>query len=408
MSDSSQPSPTRRRFKLQFTLRMLLVVTAVLALWLNFQLDRARRQQAAVKAIQAYGGMVRYDFEPEDPKLRKPPPEPKWLVDLVGVDFLHNIEAVNFNCQFKDGQRVENSRETADILQELQDLPGLKSIMIQGSQATNESMKTVARLDSLEELWVFTHYFMEGNKQRASRPKLTDQGITQLAILKRLRILYIDDAPLGDRALATISQFQRLENLTLQGPGYAFSDEGLAALARLQHLRTLRFDLGYGSTNFSDAGVASVAGLHRLEELGLRGEEISDQALEQLAAMPALKELYVASKSITPEGMSRFQQATPGLKCSFSTCASFGDDMRRIVASVLKIKPANVTPQITLGELGMNQRQRNRLIRFLRNDYFQFDPDDAPNLRSFLAEVDAAEDPTVQQLADLVQKYVGR
>jgi hypothetical protein len=51
---------------------MLLVITAALALWLNIQLNGARRQQAAVKAIQVYGGMVRYDFEPEDPKLRMP------------------------------------------------------------------------------------------------------------------------------------------------------------------------------------------------------------------------------------------------------------------------------------------------------------------------------------------------
>ena len=82
--------------------------------------------------------------------------------------------------------------------------------------------------------------------------------------------------------------------------------------------------------------------------------------------------------------------------------------MRKIVAIVLKITPRDVAPTSTLSELGLSDRRRQRLIDFLRDDYFQLDPDDAENLRRFLAEVESGGDLTIHQLADLVQKHVGR
>ena len=54
--------PKRRRW-LRFSLRTLLLLTAVIAAWLGVQVNKAQKQRAAVAAIQEAGGKVHYDWE---------------------------------------------------------------------------------------------------------------------------------------------------------------------------------------------------------------------------------------------------------------------------------------------------------------------------------------------------------
>jgi hypothetical protein len=67
-NDLSKPKPKRRRW-LQFSLRTLLVLTLLFALfmgWVASKLNTLRRQQRAAEAIMALGGSVqyRYQFDP--------------------------------------------------------------------------------------------------------------------------------------------------------------------------------------------------------------------------------------------------------------------------------------------------------------------------------------------------------
>ena len=54
--------PRRRWF--QYSRRSFLVVVTSLAVWLGIVVNRAGEQQEAVKAIEALGGHVTYDWEP--------------------------------------------------------------------------------------------------------------------------------------------------------------------------------------------------------------------------------------------------------------------------------------------------------------------------------------------------------
>jgi hypothetical protein len=411
---AAQPHRANSRFfafRPQFTLRMLLVVTAVLAIWLNTELNRARRQQAAVQAIQAYGGMVRYDFEPEDPKLRKPPPEPRWLVDLVGIDFLHNVEDVNLMWQTNATGPVDNQREDTEILQRLGDLPGLKSLLLGGLQATDESMRTVAELDSLESVTILTHRWfdkVDRGKTRQSPHRVTAAGIAHLAALPRLRSFGIDGGKLDDHSLRTLGQFRKLEELWLHGQWHTFSDAGLAYLAGLKRLRALHFEQAFlASIHFSDQGIASILELQNLEELALRGS-ISDQGLAQLATLPKLQQLFVASNSITPAGAGQFQQSLPGVTFRSSRCASVSELIQRDLARMFRMDRATITVNSSLSGLGFNREMRRKLIDEMRAGYFRLERDDAPNLQDFVTEFNAAGDLTVQQLAELVQKHAGK
>jgi hypothetical protein len=50
----------------QFSLATMFVVVTVLCVWLSVLADRANRQQAAVAAIEAMGGQVKYNVDDDE------------------------------------------------------------------------------------------------------------------------------------------------------------------------------------------------------------------------------------------------------------------------------------------------------------------------------------------------------
>src|SRR6185312_3759623 len=86
----------RSRRYLTFSLRSLFVVTTALAVWLGIVVNRAREQREAVKAIEAVGGYVVYDWEWNTP-VPEEPPGPAWLRRLTGDDFFQNVKSAGFH-----------------------------------------------------------------------------------------------------------------------------------------------------------------------------------------------------------------------------------------------------------------------------------------------------------------------
>ncbi len=70
MSTTGPKSEHAIRWRFQFGIRSLLVLTAAVAVacsWLAVNLQRAKKQKAAVEAIRALDGSVEYDWRPDDP-----------------------------------------------------------------------------------------------------------------------------------------------------------------------------------------------------------------------------------------------------------------------------------------------------------------------------------------------------
>jgi hypothetical protein len=76
------------------------VLLTVGCVWLGWKVNKAQKQRAAVAWVHEMGGQVYYDcnigdsthlsaFDPPDP------PGPPWLEELVGIDFLSDVYAVN-------------------------------------------------------------------------------------------------------------------------------------------------------------------------------------------------------------------------------------------------------------------------------------------------------------------------
>ena len=119
---------------LRFSLRTLLLVTAVITCWLGVQVNKAYKQRAAVAAIEAAGGRVYYDWHdlavsrpnPEGPLLWRIDPRPPthWLQRTIGEDYFQSVVHVE----------IRNSAVSDTGLQHLRNLEGLKGIMLFGSR----------------------------------------------------------------------------------------------------------------------------------------------------------------------------------------------------------------------------------------------------------------------------------
>ena len=84
-------TPKRRRPRLlRYSLRSLLVATAVIGVLLAVWVVPAQRQKQIVAAIRSAGGNVRYDCQ----EANEPAPKPKWVGKLLGVDYVARPEVV--------------------------------------------------------------------------------------------------------------------------------------------------------------------------------------------------------------------------------------------------------------------------------------------------------------------------
>ncbi len=80
----------------QFSFRGFLIVLAIGCLWLGWKVERSCEQREAVKAIEAAGGFVLYDWQLGARLPAGRPPGPEWLQWLVGKEFFQDIETAGF------------------------------------------------------------------------------------------------------------------------------------------------------------------------------------------------------------------------------------------------------------------------------------------------------------------------
>lgn len=113
---------SRRLFR--FSLRTLLVFVTIVAVWLGVEVNRGRRQQAAIATIREMGGSIQYSIDPvgytrEDIKTDAP----AWLVKQMGEGFFGEIETVDLTC---------NQSLTVEGMSSIADLRSIRSLNLAG------------------------------------------------------------------------------------------------------------------------------------------------------------------------------------------------------------------------------------------------------------------------------------
>ena len=129
---------------MRFRLRSLLIAVALLALILNWFVQRAKTQQAAVARIVELGGAVRYDSEIGDDGHLQPRRHVRlaWLYRLLGEDYFDTVVYI----QFIGGDLSD------DDLAVFADLPNLKSVYLEHCGISDAGLVHFRNLRELKEL----------------------------------------------------------------------------------------------------------------------------------------------------------------------------------------------------------------------------------------------------------------
>jgi hypothetical protein len=249
--------PKRKRRWYQFSLRTLLIFTAIVALacgWLATKIEEKRREREAVEAIIKLGGDVTYDYQYT---YSREPSGPIWLTNLLGESF------------FDDVVDVDLGHANAD--------------------AALAYVQVLTHLNSLA-LW---------------ESKVTDAGPVGFKGPTQLRILYMQKASVGDIGLKCLDRFEKLVTLDLSQT--KVTDDGLQHLMGLTQLEMLILD----ETNITDAGLRRLKNLTQLRDLSLRETKITDAGLVNLKGMVRLENLYLWGTKVTDAGKDDLRKALP-------------------------------------------------------------------------------------------------
>ncbi len=300
------------------SLRGLLLVVLLIALWLGWVVTKARQQRASVAALQKFGGFVHYDWEfvngpfkvPQGNSLWMPswgkftpgrkPWAPDWLRRAIGDEYFQSISHVSLYVDIQKQMASAtwvNIGSADDALRKLATQTTVRTLQLGGQQVTDENLAYVGQMTSLEELSISWGFH------------LTDKGFAHLSGLKRLRMLEVDHSKMTDASLELIGKLTNLEELRLGGTG--LSDRGLGYLAQLTHLKELSFY--EGATRFTDSSVDSLRNMRELERLVLNGANVSDEAIAKLRELKNLKSIYIGLSKDQGDRKKRLQELLPGV-----------------------------------------------------------------------------------------------
>jgi hypothetical protein len=223
----------RRRFQFGVSSLLLFLVAVSVPLgWFAWELQRARRQRAAMEAIKEAGGVVLPDCEYDengkcaDKKLAAP----TWLRTLIGYFF------------FADAGEVS---------------------VLRYSYFDDEDMRHIASFKHLR-------YLVLG------KTEVTDAGLRHLSELHNLKHLTLNNTNITDSGLTHVGALTNLKILSLAGT--EITDEGLGHLEGMTELQELRLH----RTQITDRGIEHLNGMTQLKSLWVGNTNVTDQGISQL------------------------------------------------------------------------------------------------------------------------------
>lgn len=90
----------------------------------------------------------------------------------------------------------------------------------------------------------------------------------------------------------------------------AITDAGLARIVALRKLQLLILD----GTRITDAGLTHLRGLPNLRDLGVWGTQVTDAGLIHLRSLHQLRTIYVAREQLSEGGRASWEAALPNVR----------------------------------------------------------------------------------------------
>jgi hypothetical protein len=164
--------------------------------------------------------------------------------------------------------------------------PCLKAMWLETPRATEEGLRTLSQIQSLERLCV------------PWLDRITDSSITYLKAMPKLKALGVGDALSGDAGMASLASLVNLEVLAVKG-GPNLTNNGLTPLAAMPKLRALEI---YHS-QITEQGLTYLASCKKLDSIQIQSTMlISQQAIARFKAeMPNVQTLNISQPEL-PKG----------------------------------------------------------------------------------------------------------
>lgn len=168
-----------------------------------------------------------------------------------------------------------------------------------------------AKFESVTDATLLTlgKYPQIGAIQALDATKCTAKGFNVLKKLPHLRVLELNQSGVSDKELVEIGGCKELRKLVI--PESMVTDAGLANVAKLTRLEYL--DLS-ANEKITDKGMLHVKELERLEFLFLNRTSIGDRGLFELKPLEGLRSLNVALTNVTDDAAMKFADAMPNLR----------------------------------------------------------------------------------------------
>lgn len=283
---SPQPTAKPRRRWFQFSLRTLLIGTAVVAVFCAIGLRwivPAQRQRAAVKMVKDAKGFVQY-ADPEAHEWRIV----STLRDWLPRDFFDPVVAASF--EFRGVPRAVPLPLTDADMNALVGFPQLQELNLGSTKITDAGLAHVQVLSQLRSLDI------DGTMT-------SDLGLAHLHDLADLRHLSLASTKISDAGLSELEQLCELESLDLTAT--RITDGGLDRLTRHPRLQSLSLSF----LSITDEGLSHVGQLTQLRRLELAGTAITDAGLVHLHGLSRLESLNLELTKVTKAGVAAFQKA---------------------------------------------------------------------------------------------------
>lgn len=240
---------------------------------------------------------------------------------LQGLSNLTNLQKLT----------IESGTLTAEGAKELSALKNLKSLNLNLVRTNDEALQLMASLKNLEEFELLHAGLSEtvtnqgvafvGQLPKLKRltlgrmPLIDDEIVKEIAQLKQLEYLNLDQATIRGTHLGLLKDLTKLSELNLVGT--KVGDAGVEQLAHMRQLKTLNLQ----STNMTDAAMPCMATLVNLEKLNLAFTNMSDPSMKYLQDLK-LNELFISHTKISDAGIKYL--------FNMSSLRSLGIDKTRI------------------------------------------------------------------------------
>ena len=197
-----------------------------------------------------------------------------------------------------------NSKMTDDGLRALTQLRSLRHLRLgKEGLFTDRGMAYLAAMPSLKVLWLDTHNVTDEGLRRLSKSRslerlcicwldnITDRGIAYLKAMSQLKGLNATHVNLlTNTTMAHLGTMPNIDDLRLP---YRFTDAGINHLANLDHLKYLWVDC-IDNSPLTDKALATISNLRQLEELHIGGTGFTNEGIGLLQNLENLSTLHIA------------------------------------------------------------------------------------------------------------------